>query len=151
MRIADIQYPVFEPYKKPTLEIYVSGCNRKCINCCNVEIQDFNFGDKLDIQEKIHWLSQRSKLFECISIVGGDLLCQEEKDAKLFAQSIRVAFPDKDLWLFTGEDEITKIPKWCFDCFDVIKYGSYKEDLKREGFPASTNQKLWYRNIKNNT
>ena len=141
MKIASILFPVFNPYEKSTLEIYISGCNRKCDFCHNPELQNFNYGSELNIEELIKYLSERNSLFEIISITGGDLLCQNEKEAINFVFNLKSYFSYKEFWLFTGE-EIENCPKWVLDSFDVIKTGVYKEELKQEGFPASTNQKL---------
>lgn len=143
MNLASIQFPVFNPYGSATIEIYISGCNRNCLNCCNFELQNFSYGKKLIVKELIKELKKREKLFEIISIVGGDLLCQKEEEAKALVIALRDAFPIIPLWLFTGEDEKQKIPDWCFNYFNVIKYGKYIEKEKQKGFPASKNQKIW--------
>jgi anaerobic ribonucleoside-triphosphate reductase activating protein len=146
MNIASIQFPCFTPYVKSTVEIYISGCNRLCEGCHNPELQDFNYGSKINIEELIKYLSKRSSLFEIISITGGDLLCQNEKEAINLVFNLKSYFGYKKFWLFTGE-EIENCPKWVLDSFDVIKTGVYQEKLKQEGFPASTNQKLLRKGI----
>jgi hypothetical protein len=45
------------------------------------------------------------------------------------------------MWLFTGSEK-EKIPLWGFEYFDRIKVGSYKEELKQDGFPSSSNQRM---------
>lgn len=145
MKLASIQFPCFNPYNKATVEIFVSGCTRNCMNCCNPRLQDFNLGKELDIEDLITWLNERKGLFKAISIVGGDLLCQNEKEALELVFRLKQAFKDKEFWLFTGFDDFEVIPQWCKEQFDYIKYGSYKEELKQDGFPASTNQILWKR------
>jgi len=150
MRIADFQFPVFKPYNSPTLEIYVSGCTRNCVNCCNPELQDYSYGSPLDLDELRCRLIERKGLFKTLSVVGGDLLCQDLEDALKLALMLRNTLPTHELWLFTGEEDINKIPKWCFEIFDVIKYGLYDVNLKQEGFPASSNQHVWRKHANNN-
>jgi len=141
MKIGGEVFPAFQPYIKPAYEIHISGCTRNCLGCQNPELQDFNYGEELDVNEYIKKLKKRTKFYEVISILGGDLLCQDFFEAENFARMLRVAFPKKDLWLFTGE-KIHLVPRWAKEVFDYIKVGEYKEEMKQEGFPASTNQQL---------
>ena len=143
MNIADIQFPVFKPYNKPAIEIYLSGCNRRCIDCHNEELWDFNFGKPLIIEDLIKYLKNKQDWFECIGVTGGDLLCQNKTEAALLSAELRIAFVDKKMWLFTGENKFSAIPEWVMQIYDVIKHGSYIKELKIEGFPASSNQKMW--------
>jgi anaerobic ribonucleoside-triphosphate reductase activating protein len=144
MNINSIQFPVFKPYDKAAIEIYIAGCDRGCPGCCNPELQDFNHGSPIVIKEIIDYLKERESLFEVISIVGGDLLCQPAREARQFIDALKQAFPNKVLWLFTGAEMKDMLP-WVYWKFDYIKYGPYKQELKQEGFPASTNQKVWSR------
>jgi organic radical activating enzyme len=147
VNLASIQFPVFKPYGVSTVEIYIAGCNRKTCSgdCHNEEIRSFICGKPLILKDLIAYLEERRDLFECISITGGDLLCQPEVEIFLLIQEIRIFFPDKIKWLFTGEDDFKKIPEFCKIVFDVIKYGAYREELKQEGFPSSSNQSVWKR------
>lgn len=140
MKLAGIQFPVFNPYATAAVEIYVSGCTRGCPFCHTPEMQDFNFGEELNTKNLLEYLKSRELFFDVISILGGDLLCQEEKKARSLALLLKECFSYKQFWLFTGENDQKNIPEWCFSVFDVIKYGSYKEELKTNGFPASCNQ-----------
>jgi len=146
IKIAKIQFPVFNPYIKSTIEIYVSGCNRKCFNCHNSELQNFDYGEELNIKKLIRYLKERETFFDIISIVGGDLLEQNDLEAFLFIEKLQDYFKDKEFWLFTGSN-IEQCSLWVLNCFDKIKVGSYKEELKQEGFPASSNQKLLIKGI----
>ena len=143
MKIAHIQFPVFKPYEKPAVEIYVAGCKRNCKGCHNEEAKDFDNGYEAERELIQAYLTERESLFDIISVTGGDLLCQDKGDAFALSFLLRNQFPKKELWLFTGEDNFENIPLWAQIMFDVIKYGSYKEELKQEGFPASSNQKIW--------
>ena len=140
-----IQFPVFNPYIKSTCEIYISGCTRKCKECHNPELWDFNYGEELNIEELIKYLKDREDLFDIISITGGDLLEQNINEAADFIQKLNEIFKYKQFWLFTGY-ELKNLQQdkfdWVFIFFDYIKIGCYQKELKQEGFPASSNQKL---------
>jgi hypothetical protein len=141
MNIAEVIYPVFNPYKKPACEVYVSGCSRKCKECHNPELQNYYFGEELNIIELISKLKEAERLFDIISITGGDLLCQDDGTARLFVSQIKINFPIKEYWLFTGADR-SGLSNWVYYNFDYIKIGKYDYTLKKEGFPSSANQKL---------
>jgi anaerobic ribonucleoside-triphosphate reductase activating protein len=143
MNIASIQFPCFNPYMEPTIEIYVSGCNRKCKGCHNPELQNFNYGEPLDLEKLINYLKEREELFTSISITGGDLLEQNSNEAYIFITELRLNFPNKMLWLFTGaEKEEVLSYKLLINNFDFIKVGKYIVELEQEGFPTSVNQEL---------
>ena len=141
IKIGGEVFPAFNPYDKPTYEIHLSGCTRKCKGCHNEILQNFNYGEELNTIEFINKLKTRVKLYDVISIMGGDLLCQDFFEAKDFINMLKLAFKKKEFWLFTGA-EIHEVPLWAKEDFDYIKTGCYKEELKQEGFPASSNQKL---------
>ena len=142
MKIGGEVFPAFNPYDKPTYEIHISGCNNRCPGCHNELLQDFEYGEELDLNKFIIKLKQRTKFYEAIAILGGDLLSQDFFEAKDFGTQLRVAFPKKELWLFTGEENIYLVPAWAKEVFDYIKVGCYDETRKQDGFPASSNQQL---------
>ena len=146
MKIAAIQYPVFNPYNQPTIEIYIAGCTNNCSGCHTPELQNYNIGKKLDFGNLKKIFEKYEGFYDNVSILGGDLLCQNIEEAKTFTMSLSSYFWGRniDLWLFTGKDEV---PDWCKKYYDKIKYGKYDENLKQEGFPASSNQKLIYKGI----
>ncbi len=146
MNLAKIQFPVFNPYIKSAIEIYISGCFRRCVNCHNKELQDFNYGEFLEVEHVISYLKERQHLFSIISITGGDILCHPFFPAFEFVSNLKNVFSDKEFWLFTGA-EITSIVSDWKKIFDKIKTGVYDERLRVEGFPASSNQRLLVKGV----
>ena len=140
MNIGGIQFPCFLPYGKPTYEIYVSGCDHSCDDCHNPELQDFNYGYQWS-KSNILVMKEREHLFEVISIMGGDLLCQPIGDSVQFMVSLTNEFPNKEFWLFTGK-EPNEIKNWVWSYFDYIKVEKYNKELKQDGFPSSSNQRV---------
>jgi anaerobic ribonucleoside-triphosphate reductase activating protein len=141
MNLGGVQFPVFKPYEKATFEVYISGCNKKCLGCHNPELQDFNFGAVLEISKLIDFMLERKELFSIISMVGGELLDQNEDEIKVFIYAIKKNFPNKEFWMFTGKSK-EEVPDWALQYFDRIKVGHFEAKLKQEGFPASKNQRL---------
>jgi hypothetical protein len=143
MKINNVQFPVFNPYSKPTYEIYVAGCLNACPECHLKELWDFDNGEEVT-DGFFKKMEDRRDWFDCISVLGGDLLYQDDKEAHCFCSNLKFHFSDKEFWLFTGKD-FSEVPKWCFQYFDVIKCGKYIKELKQERFPASSNQKVYRR------
>ena len=146
MRINELVFDCTNAYKGVAVELYVSGCSRHCKNCHNPELQSYDVGEEVNYRKLISELSSHREWFDIVSILGGDLLCQDDKQADLLVWTIRELLEDKKLMLFTGAD-LEEIPSWAFEYFDIIKYGSYKEELKQEGFPSSSNQRIIYKGI----
>lgn len=146
MRINELVFDCTNAYKGVAVELYVSGCTRHCKNCHNPELQSYDVGEEVNYEKLISELSSHREWFDIVSILGGDLLCQNDKQADLLVWTIRTLLEDKQLMLFTGA-ELEEIPLWAFEYFDIIKYGSYKEELKQEGFPSSSNQRIIYKGI----
>lgn len=141
MKLGGEVFPAFKPYDKPTYEIHISGCKNNCKGCHNKVLQDFDYGEDLDVVKYFTKLKERTKFYEAICIMGGDLLDQDIIEMMDFCKLLQVSFSDKELWLFTGK-QIQEIPEELLEIFDYIKVGEYKEELQQEGFPSSKNQKL---------
>lgn len=148
MNIISTQFPVFSPYKKSTWEIYVSGCKRKCEGCHNSELFDFGSGNPFDLR-MIDAMKEKMFFFDAISILGGEPLDQDEVEMRVLSKELRKVFPKKELWLFTGYN-FSSVPEWIWQYYDYVKVGSYMETLKKEGFPSSSNQKLYKNDRKAN-
>ena len=146
MKIGGIQFPVFKPYIKPAIEIYISGCNMDCSDCQNPELQDFHFGNTIDINKLIEYLAVRREMYDIISIVGGDLLSQPASEAVQLIFLLTNTFLDKEFWLFTGKDR-KEVQDWVWSYFDYVKVGKYDKLLQQKGFPSSSNQKLLKKGI----
>lgn len=140
------QFPVFNPYGKATCEVYVSGCRANCLNCHNPELQSFEVGEELNTGKLVDYLEERQELFSIISITGGDLFYQDELEAMKLCSTLKLCFPEKEFWLFTGA-EMRNLPIWYFKIFNVVKTGVYDESKKQAGFPASSNQKLYKKGL----
>lgn len=142
MNIAGVIHDATNGYDGIAIEIYFSGCTRNCKGCHNPQMQNFEYGKPLNIEELLKHLHGQEDWFDIISFLGGDLLCQEDDEANLLTYVIRKEFPNKELWLFTGETQ-ENIPRWCLEFFDVIKVGSYIQELYEQGYElASKNQKF---------
>lgn len=135
MNIAGTEYSL----QFRSFDIFVSGCTRGCKGCFNQEAQSFDYGEPLIMSELLAKIRDNSSLIDTVRIMGGDLLCQDDREAQAFVGFLRL-FP-KRLELYTGAS-IDEIPQWCFDAFDAIKYGRYVEELHCDNpLFGSSNQK----------
>jgi anaerobic ribonucleoside-triphosphate reductase activating protein len=140
MNLAGTEYSLNDK----SFDIFVSGCSRACPGCFNPEAQDYNYGEPLDLLELIRKITDHEHLINSIRIMGGDLLCQPEKEANRLSWALRLGYPQMKLWLFTGA-ELKEVPKWCLKVFDVIKTGKYIRGFKQDSGLASSNQKYHYK------
>jgi pyruvate-formate lyase-activating enzyme len=101
MKINNVQFPVFNPYSKPTYEIYVAGCLNACPECHLKELWDFDNGEEVT-DEFFKKMEDRREWFECIGILGGDLLAYSNEEVFKFGHELNIRFYDKEKWLFTG-------------------------------------------------
>jgi anaerobic ribonucleoside-triphosphate reductase activating protein len=125
-------------------EIYVSGCSRNCRNCHNKEMQNFTNGKYYTVKELYKYIEEYKEWFDVISFLGGDLLCND--DGESYIQYLKYKLPTVPLYLFTGAEK-EELPSYVYRYFDWIKYGPYMEQLKKKGFPSSSNQKIIVKGI----
>ena len=98
--------------------LWLSGCSHHCHNCQNPQTWNPGSGipfDELARQEIFNELSK--DYISGITFSGGDPLHENNLDEVLkLVQEIRISFPDKTIWLYTGYN------------FDLLnsKYNEYK-------------------------
>lgn len=144
--------------------LYVSGCSLRCKGCFNSETWDKNSGKKFGKRAK-------QELFESlnhpyvrgITFSGGHPLePYNVNDIADLMKEIKICFPEKDIWVYTGMtmSEITSqdLQDLCVLGFykydkvlqyaDVIVDGPFiesKKDITLK-FRGSSNQNIWVKN-----
>lgn len=107
--------------------LFVQGCDRNphCKNCFNSETWDFNGGKEWteEIKDKFMKLIDRPYI-KRVSFLGGECLAEQNLDEVLkLIQEIRISFPEKTIWLYTGFewDQIMdiKVIQPIFSCKDL--------------------------------
>ncbi len=84
--------------------LFVQGCRFHCFNCFNTETWDFDGGKEWteDIKSKFLKLIDKPYINR-ISLLGGEPLVDENVENILnLVSEIRIAFPDKSIWIYTG-------------------------------------------------
>ena len=98
--------------------LWLSGCSHHCYNCQNPQTWNPNSGIPFDESAKQEIFNELSKDYiSGITFSGGDPLHKNNLDEVLkLVKEIRISFPDKTIWLYTGYD------------FDLLnsKYNEYK-------------------------
>lgn len=144
--------------------LFVQGCHFHCKNCFNSETWDFNGGKEWtpEIEEEFIKLVKRPYI-KRISILGGEPLADENvSDVLKLVNKIRILFPTKSIWLYTGytwesifspvvtdelnpeRDMLILKRQSVVSICDVLVDGRFEEDKKDLSlrFKGSTNQRL---------
>lgn len=84
--------------------LFVSGCSHKCYNCQNPKTWNRNFGHPFTEKTKEYLLGCLSKDYiDGITLTGGDPLYESNlSDVLSLVKEIRISFPEKTIWLYTG-------------------------------------------------
>ena len=98
--------------------LWLSGCSHHCYNCQNPQTWNPDSGIQFDESAKQEIFTELSKDYiSGITFSGGDPLHENNLDYVLkLVQQIRISFPEKSIWLYTGYN------------FDLLnsKYNEYK-------------------------
>lgn len=105
MNISGIDYESIKDGEGVRAVIYISGCSHGCIGCHNVETHDVNNGVVFteDIENEIIGNIATRHFISGITLTGGDPLHENNlEDVLSLIEEIRVSFPEKTIWLYTG-------------------------------------------------
>lgn len=98
--------------------LWLSGCSHHCYNCQNPQTWNPDSGIPFDESTKQEIFNELSKDYiSGLTLTGGDPLHENNLDEVLkLVQEIRISYPEKTIWLYTGYD------------FDLLKsrYNEYK-------------------------
>ena len=104
--------------------LWLSGCSHHCYNCQNPQTWNPNSGIPFDESAKQEIFNELSKDYiSGITFSGGDPLHENNLDEVLkLVQEIRISFPEKTIWLYTG-----------YELSGIIKQEQYE---KVSGIPS---------------
>lgn len=137
------------------VSLFVSGCTHACKGCFNEQAWDFNYGKPFTdevIDSIIDTMSFGA--YRGITFLGGEPMDpHNQADVLKCAKRIKKAYPDKDIWLFTGytyeyimENMYEQLPdtKELMSLIDVMVDGPYVESKRNITllFRGSENQRL---------
>lgn len=118
MRYAQIRAMDISNGEGVGVSLFVQGCPFHCKNCFNSETWDFNGGKEWTEKTKNKFMELINRPYiKRVSFLGGECLAEQNLDEVLeLVKQIRILYPEKTIWLYTGFD------------FDLLnsKYNEYK-------------------------
>ncbi|MFH0334574.1 anaerobic ribonucleoside-triphosphate reductase activating protein [Clostridium perfringens] len=126
--------------------LWVSHCEHQCINCQNPQTWDSMGGIPFDLAAKEEIFAELKKEeVQGITFSGGDPLSTINREEILeLAKEIKLKFPNKNIWLYTGYEweEICKLNG--IENIDVLVDGKFFECLSVPSpkWRGSSNQRV---------
>lgn len=113
MRYAQIRSMDISNGEGVGVSLFVQGCPFHCKNCFNSETWDFNGGKEWTEKTKDKFMKLIDRPYiKRISFLGGECLAEQNLDEILsLVQEIRISFPDKTIWLYTGYHVFINYPE----------------------------------------
>lgn len=86
------------------VSLFVQGCPFHCKNCFNSDTWDFNGGKEWTEKTKNKFMELIDRPYiKRVSFLGGECLADQNLNEVLkLVQEIRISFPEKTIWLYTG-------------------------------------------------
>lgn len=86
------------------VSLFVQGCPFHCKNCFNSDTWDFNGGKEWTEETKNKFMALIDRPYiKRVSFLGGECLAEQNLDEVLsLIKEIRISFPEKTIWLYTG-------------------------------------------------
>ena len=138
------------------ITLFVSGCTNHCKNCFQPQTWDFDFGEPFteETEEKLLEMLKPDYI-NGLTLLGGEPMEPQNQRALFpFLKRVREAYPNKNVWCFTGFTyEVLKtdgshprceVTDEMLSLIDVLVDGKYVDELKdlTLQFRGSSNQRL---------
>lgn len=145
------------------VSFFVQGCPFHCKNCFNSETWDFNGGKEWTEETKNKFMELINRPYiKRVSFLGGECLADQNLDEILkLVKQIRISYPEKTIWLYTGyelseiikqeqHEKVSGIPDVWSKRWEIIKLcnivvdGEYIDEQKDLAlkFKGSKNQRV---------
>ena len=95
------------------VSLFVSGCTRHCKNCFNAETWSFTYGKPFTAETEQEILDALAPGYiNGLSLLGGEPMeCENQRALVPFLRRVRAAYPEKDVWCYTGSTLETDLQK----------------------------------------
>lgn len=95
------------------VSLFVQGCPFHCFGCFNSDTWDFNGGKEWTEKTKDKFMKLINRPYiKRISFLGGECLAEQNLDEILsLIKQIRISFPEKTIWLYTGYHVFINYPE----------------------------------------
>ena len=107
--------------------LWLSGCSHHCIGCQNPVSWDPNDGILFDEAAKAEVFDQLDKPYiSGITFSGGDpMYCSNKDEVGELMKEIKEKYPDKTIWVYTGDSWESCINYQYIDLIDVLVDGEF--------------------------
>lgn len=136
--------------------LFVSGCTHHCKGCFQPETWDFEYGEKFTKKVRDEIIEMlRPRYIHGLTLLGGEPFEPEnQRELVGFLEEVRSAYPDKNIWCYTGylmDEELLKpsrarceVTDKMLGMIDVLVDGEFREDKKNISLPfcGSENQRI---------
>ena len=104
MRYAQIRSMDISNGEGVGVSLFVQGCPFHCKNCFNSDTWDFNGGQEWTEKTKNNFMELLDRPYiKRVSFLGGECLAGQNLDGVLdLVKQIRISYPEKTIWLYTG-------------------------------------------------
>lgn len=127
--------------------VFVSGCNHNCKGCHNKEMQSFNYGEEVLVEDVLKRIKGNMPLIKGVTFSGGEPF-EQALALSLLAEELKLL--NVNIWCYTGYtyEELSKSKNedWVrlLKSIDVLIDGPYKEDLTENPlkYTGSSNQRI---------
>ena len=125
MRYASIRSMDISNGEGVGVSLFVQGCPFHCFGCFNSETWDFNGGKEWTEKTKDKFMKLIDRPYiKRVSFLGGECLAENNLDEVLsLIKEIRISFPEKTIWLYTG-----------FEWGELTRYDSYNGFIPLESY-----------------
>lgn len=126
--------------------LWVAGCEHHCPHCQNPVTWDINDGILFDVNAIIELIEKiKPSYISGVTFSGGDPLHPKNRDTiTTLAEFIRILYPNKTIWLYTGYawEDIKDLE--IMQYLDVLVDGPFIESLKDATlkWKGSSNQRV---------
>lgn len=164
MRYAQIRSMDISNGEGVGVSLFVQGCPFHCKNCFNSDTWDFNGGKEWTEETKNKFMELINRPYiKRVSFLGGECLAEQNLDEVLkLVQEIRISFPEKTIWLYTGytwnqimcpivtddlnpeRDKILEMRKEIVSNVDILVDGEYIDEQRNlsKKWAGSDNQRV---------
>lgn len=113
------------------VSLFVQGCPFHCFGCFNSDTWDFNGGKEWTEETKNKFMELINRPYiKRVSFLGGECLADQNLDEILkLVKQIRISFPEKTIWLYTGFEwnDIWEDNNIIIDDYTLQVYEDYKK------------------------
>lgn len=119
MRYAQIRSMDISNGEGVGVSLFVQGCPFHCKKCFNSETWDFSGGKEWTEKTKNKFMELIDRPYiKRVSFLGGECLAEQNLDEVLnLTQQIRISYPEKTIWLYTGFEWNSLMSKICQPTF----------------------------------